>query len=211
MNELVIYGDIGESFWGDSVTAADVKSMLDGMSGDITVRINSPGGSVFDGFAIYNLLRAHNGSVTVHVDGLAASAASVVAMAGDDVVMGAASMMMIHDPWTMSVGDASEMRKTAETLDKIRDSIVDAYASKAADMDRDEIAKMMAEETWMTASEAQGFGFANKLEESEATISNLSRPWINSAPSQDKIPDSPEANTAWRVALQSRKLALKTK
>ena len=211
MNELVIYGDIGESFWGDSVTASDVKRMLDDMTGDLTVRINSPGGSVFDGFAIYNLLRAHNGSVTVYVDGLAASAASVIAMAGDEVVMGAASMMMIHDPWTMSIGDANEMRKTADTLDKIRDSIVDAYATKAVDIEREEIATMMAQETWMTASEAQEFGFANKLEEGEATISNLSRPWINSAPSQDKIPATPEANTAWRVAIESRKLALKTK
>jgi ATP-dependent protease ClpP protease subunit len=211
MNELMIYGDIGESFWGDSVTASDVKKLLDGMDGDVTVRINSPGGSVFDGFAIYNLLRAHNGSVTVHVDGLAASAASVIAMAGDEVIMGAASMLMIHDPWTMAVGDSGEMRKTAETLDKIRDSIVDAYASKASDVDREEIARMMAEETWMTATEAQSMGFASKTEEGGATISNLSRPWINSAPSQEKIPDSPEANTAWRVALQSRKLALKTK
>jgi ATP-dependent Clp protease protease subunit len=211
MNELVIYGDIGESFWGDSVTASDVKRMLDDMTGDLTVRINSPGGSVFDGFAIYNLLRAHDGSVTVYVDGLAASAASVIAMAGNEVVMGAASMMMIHDPWTMSIGDANEMRKTADTLDKIRDSIVDAYATKAVDIEREEIATMMAQETWMTASEAQEFGFANKLEEGEATISNLSRPWINSAPSQDKIPATPEANTAWRVAIESRKLALKTK
>lgn len=211
MNELLIYGDIGESMWGDSVTASDVKSLLDGMSGDISVRINSPGGSVFDGFAIYNLLRSHNGTVTVHVDGLAASAASVIAMAGDEIVMGNASMLMIHDPWTMAVGDSGEMRKTAETLDKIRDSIVDAYAGKASDISRDDIAQMMADETWMTASEAQSMGFATGTEEGSATISNLSRPWINSAPSQEKIPDSPEASTAWRVALESRKLALKTK
>jgi ATP-dependent protease ClpP protease subunit len=211
MNELVIYGDIGESWWGDSVTAADVKSQLDAMQGDVAVRINSPGGSVFDGFAIYNLLRAHDGAVTVHVDGLAASAASVIAMAGDEIVMGNASMMMIHDPWTVTVGDAAEMQKTADTLNKIKDSIVTAYAGKAADLSSERIAELMSDETWLTASEALEMGFATQVEESAAQVSNLARPWINKAPEPEQISDEPAAQTAWRVALQRKHLALKAK
>lgn len=211
MNELLIYGDIGDSMWGDSVTASSVKQQLDQMQGDVSVRINSPGGSVFDGFAIYNLLRAHNGQVTVYVDGLAASAASVIAMAGDDVVMGSASMMMIHDPWTIAIGDSEEFLKTAETLEKIKDSIIVAYASKAKDIDAEAISAMMRDETWMTAAEAVQMGFASRTHESEAQISNLARPWINKAPDPDKISDKPAEQNAWRVALQRRKLALKTK
>lgn len=211
MSELVIYGDIGESYWGDSVTASGVKAELDDMKGDISVRINSPGGSVFDGFAIYNLLKAHDGKVTVYVDGLAASAASVIAMAGDEIVMGDTAMLMIHDPWTMSVGDSAEMRKTADTLDKIKDSIVTAYAGKAADLDVDQIASMMAEETWLTAGEALSMGFASAINASEAQISNLARPWINKAPTPEKVSDNVVAQNAWRVSLESRRLALKNK
>lgn len=212
MNELVIYGDIGESYWGDSVTAMSVKNALDEMEGDISVRINSPGGSVFDGFAIYNLLKSHDGQVTVYVDGLAASAASVIAMAGDEIVMGDTAMMMIHDPWTLTVGDSAEMRKTAETLDKIKDSIVSAYALRASDLDIEEIGAMMAEETWLTAAEALESGFATQVNnESKPEVCNLSRPWINKAPDPEKISDAPEAQAIWRSAVQSKRLALRTK
>jgi len=211
MNEILIYGDIGESMWGDSVTASSIKSDLSGMQGDITVRINSPGGSVFDGFAIYNLLRAHDGAVTVYVDGLAASAASVIAMAGDEVVMGDAAMMMIHDPWTMAIGSSEEFLKTAETLEKIKDSIVIAYLSRAKGLDSDEVSNMMREETWMTSREALDMGFATRIHDHDAQIANLQRPWINKAPDPEKISERPQAQNAWRVALQRRKLALKTK
>jgi ATP-dependent protease ClpP protease subunit len=211
MNEILIYGDIGESMWGDSVTASSVKSELDKMDGDLSVRINSPGGSVFDGFAIYNLLRAHSGAVTVHIDGLAASAASVIAVAGDEIVMGDTAMMMIHDPWTMAVGGADEMLKTAEVLEKIKDSIVVAYKGKATDLDDETISSMMTEETWLSATEALEAGFASAVAESTAQISNLARPWINKAPEPEQISEQPAAQTAWRVALQRRQLALKTK
>jgi len=211
MNEILVYGDIGESMWGDSVTASDVKSSLDSMDGDVTVRINSPGGSVFDGFAIYNLLRAHSGSVTVYIDGLAASAASVIAMAGDEIVMGDAAMMMIHDPWTMAVGGTEDFLKTAETLEKIKDSIVIAYSGKAKGVDSAAISQMMTEETWMTSAEALDLGFATRVHDHDAQIANLQRPWINKSPDPEKISDRPQAQTAWRVALQRRELALKTK
>jgi ATP-dependent Clp endopeptidase proteolytic subunit ClpP len=182
MNEIIIYGDIGESIWGESVRAVDVQKNLASMQGDVTVRINSPGGSVFDGFAIYSLLKAHQGDVTIHVDGLAASAASVIAMAGDTIVMGETAIMMIHNPWTMAVGDAEEMIKTAQALEKIKDSIVIAYQSKAEGLSVEEISAMMDDETWMSADEAITMGFASSLTESYAVANSVERPWINKAP-----------------------------
>jgi len=209
MNELIIYGDIGESMWGDSVTASTVKNMLDRMDqGDLTVRINSPGGSVFDGFAIYNMIRQRDGKTTVYVDGLAASAASVIAMAGDDVVMGQASMLMIHDPYTMSVGGSEDMRKTADMLDKIKESIVAAYESRS-EQGAEIISQMMTDETWFTADESVSMGFANRVEAGKATVSNLSRPWINKMP--ETVSGDPAEQNAWRVSLRSRQLELKAK
>ena len=209
MNELIIYGDIGESMWGDSVTASSVKNMLDRMDqGDLTVRINSPGGSVFDGFAIYNMIRQRDGKTTVYVDGLAASAASVIAMAGDDVVMGQASMLMIHDPYTMSVGGSEYMRKTADMLDKIKESIVAAYESRS-EQGAEIISQMMTDETWFTADESVSMGFANRVEAGKATVSNLSRPWINKMP--ETVSGDPAEQNAWRVSLRSRQLELKAK
>jgi len=209
MNELIIYGDIGESMWGDSVTAGSVKNMLDRMDqGDLTVRINSPGGSVFDGFAIYNMIRQRDGKTTVYVDGLAASAASVIAMAGDEVVMGQASMLMIHDPYTMSVGGSEDMRKTADMLDKIKESIVAAYESRS-EQGAEIISQMMTDETWFTADESVSMGFANRVEAGKATVSNLSRPWINKMP--ETVSDDPAEQNAWRVSLRSRQLELKAK
>jgi len=209
MNELIIYGDIGESMWGDSVTAGSVKNMLDRMDqGDLTVRINSPGGSVFDGFAIYNMIRQRDGKTTVYVDGLAASAASVIAMAGDEVVMGQASMLMIHDPYTMSVGGSEDMRKTADMLDKIKESIVAAYESRS-EQGAEIISQMMTDETWFTADESVSMGFANRVEAGKATVSNLSRPWINKMP--ETVSGDPAEQNAWRVSLRSRQLELKAK
>jgi ATP-dependent Clp protease protease subunit len=182
MNELTIYGDIGESFWGASVSAVDVKDMLSEMDGDITVRINSAGGSVFDGFAIYNLLAQHDGQVHVKVDGWAASAASVIAMAGDTIEMADNSMIMIHEPWTMAVGDSRDMVKTAELLDKIRDNIITTYQSKS-NLDTETISAMMIEETWMKADEAIEKGFATAKTSQKAKASNsVDKPWMNKAP-----------------------------
>jgi len=206
MNELVIYGDIGESLWGESITDASVKSALDAKPpGDVTVRINSPGGSVFDGFAIYQLLKQRDGIVTVYVDGLAASAASVIAMAGDEIVMGNTSLMMIHDPWTMSIGDSSDMRQTADLLDKIKGSIIEAYKDVTS-LDAEELSTMMAAETWMSASEAVDMGFATAISGSSTSEpKNVARPWINKA-----VPEQPTESEqdAWRLAHAKRKLAL---
>ena len=157
-----IYDDIG--FWG--TTAKAFVNELDALAKDadeILVAVNSGGGDVFDGFAIYNALRRYSGKVTARVDGIAASAASLVVMAGDTIVMPENAMMMIHNAWTIAAGDAAQMRKTAELLDKTRDGIVAAYRNKCGLTD-DEIVAMMDAETWMTASEAKDRGFADQIE-----------------------------------------------
>lgn len=209
MNELLIYSDIGESFFGDSVSAISVKAQLDKMpAGDLSVRINSPGGSVFDGFAIYNLIKQYKGTVTVYVDGLAASAASVVAMAGEKIIMADNALMMIHDPWAMSMGTAEEMRQTASLLDKIKDSIVGTYVSRTG-LDAADVAAMMEAETWMNAAEAKEKGFATDSVDGGQSVSNLAKPWIKNAPKPDQIPDNAQAQTAWRIALERRRLDLR--
>ena len=210
MNELLIYSDIGESFFYDSVSAKSIKSQLDGMTGALSVRINSPGGDVFDGFAIYNLLAQYEGQVTVHIDGLAASAASVIAMAGDEIIMADNALMMIHDPWTISVGDSSEMRSTADLLDKIKGSIVTTYLSKSS-LSEGEIADKMAAETWFSADEAIENGLATgKASDGAKIADNLQKPWIKNMPkpAATEQPEKPEEITAWRITLNRKRLAL---
>lgn len=203
MNQIDIYGDIGESFWAESVSANDVKLSLESMTGDVLVRINSAGGSVFDGFAIYNLLKQHNGTVTVKIDALAASAASVIAMAGDVVEMADNALFMMHNPWTIALGESKDMIKTAELLDKIRDSIVTTYKSKT-DISEQEISDMMDEETWLSADEAIAKGFATSKTSERAAIENkIEKPWMNRVIE----PEEREPNTAF-LNVQKRKLKL---
>lgn len=207
MNEILIYSDIGTDWFGDSVSAVSVKAQLDQMEGDVTIRINSPGGDVFDGFAIYNLLAQHKGKKTVYIDGLAASAASVVAMAGDEIVMGDNALMMIHNPWTMSLGNSAEMRSTADLLDKIRDSIVTTYATKST-LDGATIADLMEKETWFSADEAVADGFATSTTASDKQVSNVAKPWIQNGPRPEQIKDDAQTQSAWRVAINRRKLKI---
>lgn len=160
--EISIYDEIGG--WGVSAKAfANDLKELRGVT-DITLRLNSPGGSVFDGMAIYNLLKGHDAQITVYVDGLAASMASVIAMAGDLIVMPENSLMMIHNPWTMTAGDAAELRKNAELLDKIKTAMLSAYSSRTG-MDEAAIAELMDAETWFTGAEAVANGFADETVE----------------------------------------------
>ncbi|MGW6502957.1 head maturation protease, ClpP-related [Nonomuraea angiospora] len=157
--ELLIFSEIG--WWG--VLADEFVEQLNAVTArKLTVRVNSPGGSVFQGIAIGNALRAHPASVTVRVEGLAASIASVIALAGDRLVMAPSSMFMIHDASTATWGDAAEMRKTADILDKISDNIADAYAAKAGGT-RAEWRDRMLAETWYTADEAVEVGLADEL------------------------------------------------
>lgn len=160
--EIEIYSPIGENWWGDGLTAKKFRSDLKalGTVSEIVVRINSPGGAVFDGFSIYNALKEHGARIVVRIDGLAASIASVIAMAGDEIVMGEGAMMMIHDPWSIAIGDSDDMRKAAEMLDKVKVGLVDAY-EKRTKKKRAQIEDWMAVETWFTAEEAVEEGFAD--------------------------------------------------
>lgn len=160
--KINIHGVIGFDFWGEGITSKSLADQLDGFKGNlIEVSINSPGGSAFDGIAIFNMLKRHPAEVMVHVDGLAASAASIIAMAGDVVSIGDGAMVMIHNPATFVWGESKDMRKTAETLESLAAACVSAYANHCK-LAAEEIAAMMDRETWMGADEAVERGFATE-------------------------------------------------
>ena len=151
-----------ETWWGDEVTPKLFKDELAAGSGNITVWINSPGGDVFAAAQIYNMLMDYTGNVTVKIDGLAASAASVIAMAGGDVYMSPVSMLMIHNPATIAWGDTAEMRKAIEMLASVKDSIINAYEIKTG-LSRAKLSHLMDAETWMDANKAVELGFADDV------------------------------------------------
>lgn len=158
--DIFIYDEIG--YWG--VTAKQFVNDLRAL-GDVThinLYINSPGGDVFDGIAIYNALKHHGAAITVHIDGLAASMASVIAMVGNPVIMPENTMMMIHKPWGFAGGDASDMRDYADLLDKVESVLIPAYAQKTG-KSTEEIAAMLEDETWMNGSECLELGFADQV------------------------------------------------
>lgn len=163
--EIVLYGMVGDDFLVDGFTAQDVLRALAevGRGTDVTVRINSPGGYVSHGVSIYNALKAHRGRVTVYVDALAASAASVIAMAGDEIIMRTGSIMMIHDPAGVTIGDVREHEKAIMSLDKLGDAIADIYAERTG-RNAGEIRDEMREEIWLTADEAVAQKYADRLD-----------------------------------------------
>ena len=160
---LFLNGAIAEESWfDDDVTPQLFKAELDSGEGDITVWINSPGGDCIAAAQIYNMLFDYKGKVTVKVDGIAASAASVIAMAGDVVMMSPVSMMMIHNPATIAMGDHSEMQKAIDQLSEIKESIINAYEIKTG-LSRAKISRLMDEETWMNANKALELGFIDEI------------------------------------------------
>ena len=162
--ELDIYDVIGGDWFGEGVTAKSIKALLD-KAGDvrrIVLRINSPGGSALDGVAIYNLLKQHKAPVKVYVDGIAASAASLVAMAGDEIVMGEGAFLMIHNAGGFVVGTSDDMLAMAEILQKLDGEYVKIYAKRAG-IGADEARALQDAETWMTAEEAIAAGFADRM------------------------------------------------
>ena len=169
--EISIYDEIG--FWG--VTAQSFSKDLKALGNNlkqINLHIHSPGGDVFDGIAIYNLLKNHPANVTVYIDGLAASMASVIAMAGNEVIMPENAMMMIHKPWGIQGGDAEDMRKYADLLDKVENTLIPAYANKTGKTP-EELAEMLSAETWLTAKECVEQGFADKLAEPLVAMASI--------------------------------------
>ncbi|MFI5524989.1 head maturation protease, ClpP-related [Streptomyces platensis] len=170
--EVVIYDEIG--YWG--VTAENFMSELRGLDvSEITLRVNSPGGEIFDGIAIHNLLRSHRAQVTTYVDSLAASIASVIALAGDRVIMQPHSQMMIHDGSGLAIGNAQDMREMADLLDRQSDNIASVYAERAGGTP-EEWRERMRTETWYTAAEAVAAGLADEVAETRPRPEEGDRP-----------------------------------
>lgn len=165
---LYLDGEISDETWyGDEVTPELFRRELVSGKGDITVWINSPGGDVFAAAQIYNMLMDYKGNVTVKVDALAASAASVIAMAGTTVQMSPVAMMMIHNPMTVAIGDSEEMKKAGFMLDEVKESIMNAYEIKTG-LNRPKISHLMDAESWFNARKAVEFGFADEILENKS-------------------------------------------
>ena len=160
---LFLNGTIAdESWYDDDVTPQLFKNDLYAESGDVTVWLNSPGGDCVAAAQIYNMLKEYPGNITIKIDGIAASAASLIAMAGDYVLMSPVSMMMIHNPMTAAIGNADEMQKAAAMLDEVKDSIINAYELKTG-LTRAKLSHLMDDETWMNAVTAVDLGFADGI------------------------------------------------
>lgn len=174
-----------ESFWGDEITPQMFRDELESGEGDVTVWINSPGGNVFAAAEIYTMLKDYKGSITVKIDAIAASAASVVAMAGDTVQMSPVAMLMIHDPSTVAMGNTKDMEKAIEVLNEVKESIINAYAAKSG-LTHARIANLMSNETWMNAKKAVELGFADEI------LFAKKEDAPDSDPADPENPDDPE-------------------
>ena len=165
--EIWLYDAIGSSYFGESISAKMFQKELSalGKVDTINLRINSPGGDVFDGFAIYNQLKSHPAKVVVDVDGVAASIASIIAMAGESIRMAGNSMMMIHNPQGMAIGDENEMARVQALLKTIKGNLADTYVARTGNK-KGQIETWMQDETWLTAESAVQNGFADMVTES---------------------------------------------
>lgn len=211
-SKIYLYGTVGYD-----IDANYVRLALDEADGDLELRINSGGGDVFEGQAIYSLLESWKTTtgnrVIVYIDGIAASVASVIAMAGSEIHMSSNALMMIHNPWTPSaVGGSDDLRDLANVLDKIRETIVTVYETRSG-IDRDAIGLMMDEETWFTAAEAVNFGFADQIvNASEETVASIKAfnyvnapDWVQAV---EPVEDDAAEPVAVRRSLAKAKLAL---
>lgn len=185
--EISLYGAIGSSFFEDSISARQFSEELkkiDSSTKEIIVRINSPGGDVFDGIAIYNRIKQHPAKVTCIVDGLAASIASIIALAGDEVLMGEGALMMIHLPWTMTAGNRNDFENVIGRLLDVEEQMVSIY-SKKTKLSRAEIKQMLEKETWMDSTQAVDMGFVdNTTTETLAIAASMidKATWLSKAP-----------------------------
>ena len=176
---LFLNGTIAEESWfDDDVTPQIFKDELNSGSGDITVWINSPGGDCIAAAQIYNMLMDYKGNVTVKVDGIAASAASVIAMAGTKVLVSPVSMLMIHNPMTVAFGNSAEMQKAIDMLDSVKDSILNAYEIKTG-LSRAKLSHLMDAETWMDANKAIELGFADEIMQRSAATDEVPVPQVS--------------------------------
>ncbi len=170
-----------ESFWGDEITPQSFRDELYAEEGDITLWLNSPGGNVFAAAEIYTMIRDYPHRVTIKIASIAASAASVIAMAGNTVQMSPTALLFVHDPSTIAMGNAKDMEKAIATLNEVKESIINAYAAKTG-LSRNRISKLMSDETWINAKKAVELGFADKILFDEKTQPNK----------KEDEPDDPE-------------------
>lgn len=208
--DVLIYDYIG---WG-GVTAADFARELQALTvKTINVRINTPGGDVFDGLAIFNSLKSHGATINVQIDGIAASIGSIIAMAGQTITMGESAFLMIHNPWALVIGNAADMREMAMTLDKIGGSLAGIYATRQG-VTKDQAQAWMDAETWFTAEEATAAGLADAV--AGATAGAQSRSAFDLS-GYAKVPQAltetpaetqPDVESTRRAALMRRRLAL---
>ena len=198
--ELYFEGPISSSTWyGDELTPTLFKDELNKHPGNLTVWISSPGGDVFAASQIYTMLKNHKGRITVKIDSLAASAASVVAMAGDTTWISPTGMLMIHNPATIAMGNKAEMEKAITLLDEVKESIINAYEEKTH-LSRSKIAKMMDEETWINAKKAKQLGFVDGIlfskKETEEKESDKDEP-------EEDVPKEPDEKQKPKKAPES--------
>lgn len=202
--ELYFEGPISDSTWlGDEITPAMFRDELAKVSGNLTVWLCSPGGDVFAANQIYTMLRNHKGKITVKIDALAASAASVVAMAGDVTLISPTGMLTVHDPACLASGNKSDMEKAIELLEEVKESIINAYEQKTH-LSRAKIAKMMSDETWLNAKKALQLGFVDGIlfakkepETDEPEEDDTDENAEEDTPDEDEgTPDKKKRNTA---------------
>lgn len=195
MSKLYLYGTVGYD-----IDADYVRMVLDETEGELEMRINSGGGDVFEGNSIYALLnswkRKPENQLTIYVDGLAASIASVIAMSGDEILMSSNSLLMIHNAWTpAAAGDSADLRETANVLDKVNDTIRTVYEERTG-LDRETITTLMDEETWFSAPEAVNFGFADRIvDASEEPVASIKAFNYVNAPDWIKAENQKEKTT----------------
>lgn len=204
---------VDEEYEDTDVSASGFRNALKQL-GDIkelNLHINSPGGSVFQGIAIYNMLKESKAKVNVYVDGVAASIASVIAMAGDSIFMPSNSMMMIHNPYTYAVGNANELRKTADFLDKLTDASKQAYLDKAGNkLTSDKIQQIMDDETWLSAQETVDLGLADEVLAPVQVAASINNPFAKQfkhmpselVESAKKVQEQKQDDQDWRKKLQ---------
>ena len=201
---LFLNGTIAEDSWfDDDVTPQLFKEELVSGSGDITVWINSPGGDCVAAAQIYNMLREYEGNVTVKIDGIAASAASVIAMAGDKVLMSPVSMMMIHNPMTIAFGDSGEMQRAIDMLASVKDSIINAYELKTG-LSRTKLAHLMDAETWMDAGKAVELGFADSIIKRNSGVEDMEMPQVTMLYSKASVVNSLMDKIAEKCRIQQK-------
>ena len=201
---LFLNGTIAEESWFDDVVSPKIfKDELNGGNGDITVWINSPGGDCVAAAQIYNMLRDYKGNVTVKVDGIAASAASVIAMAGDKVLMSPVSMLMIHNPMTVAYGSSDEMQKAIEMLSSVKDSIVNAYEIKTG-LSRAKLSHLMDAETWMDANKAVELGFADDILKRDNNTDDMVTPTVSMLYSKTAVTNSLMDKIAHKCKIQQK-------